>query len=159
MIMRRISKRFKKPRMSWDSENIAERKEIMKDYGLRRRKEILIAQEILRNYRRRARELIAEQDERKVKRLLEKLVKLGLLKEGQHLDDVLALSVNDILERRLQTLVWKKGMASTALQSRQSITHGHVTIDGKKTKSPAYIVPVQEEAKITISRAAKETGG
>lgn len=157
--MRRISKRFKKPRMSWDSDEISERKDIMKDYGLRRRKEILIAQEILRNYRRRARELIAEQDERKVKVLLDKLIKLGLLKEGSGLDDVLALTINDILERRLQTLVWKKGMASTVLHSRQSITHGHVTIEGKKTKSPAYIVPIEEEKKITVDHALEEKGG
>jgi len=157
--MRRISKRFKKPRMSWDSDEISERKDIMKDYGLRRRKEILIAQEILRNYRRRARELIAEQDERKVKVLLDKLVKLGLLKEGSGLDDVLALTINGILERRLQTLVWKKGMASTAIQSRQSITHGHVTIEGKKTTSPAYIVPVEEEKKIAVDHALEEKGG
>ncbi len=157
--MRRISKRFKKPRMSWDSDNIAERKDILKEYGLRRIREILIAQEILRNYRRRARDLIAEQDEKKVKLLIDKLVKLGLLTEGQGLDDVLALTVNDILERRLQTIVWRKGMAGTALQSRQSIAHGHVTIDGKKTKSPAYMVPVEEEQKIAVINQAQEKGG
>jgi small subunit ribosomal protein S4 len=159
MIMRRISKRFKKPRMSWDSDNIAERHGLMKEYGLRRRREILMAQEILRNYRRRARELIAEQDERKVKLLLDKLVKLGLLKEGQGLDDVLALTVNDILERRLQTLVWKKGLAGTALHSRQSITHGHIKIGGKRARSPAYMVPVEEESKIAVSQALQEKGG
>jgi small subunit ribosomal protein S4 len=159
MIMKRISKRFKKPRMSWDSDNISERQSLMKNYGLRRRREILIAQEILRNYRRRARELIAEQDERKVKLLLDKLVKLGLLKEGQDLDDVLALTVNDILERRLQTIVWKKGFAGTALQSRQAITHGHVIIGGKKARTPAYIVPVEEEAKISVNPAQQEMGG
>ncbi len=157
--MRRISKRFKKPRMSWDSDEISERKDIMKDYGLRRRKEILIAQEILRNYRRRARELIAEQDEREVKVLLDKLVKLGLLEKGQGLDDILALTVNDILERRLQTLVWKKGMASTAMRSRQFITHGHVTISSNKVKSPAYMVTVEEESGISVRADLREKGG
>ncbi len=159
MIMRRISKRFKKPRMSWDSDEIKERKAIMSGYGLRRRREILIAQEILRNYRRRARELISEKDERKIKLLLDKLVKLGLLKEGKGLDDVLALTINDILERRLQTIVWRRGLASTALHSRQFITHGHVMIDGKKARTPAYIVPVAEEARITVSQALQEKGG
>jgi len=149
--MRRISKRFSKPRMSWDSDDITERRAVMKEYGLRRRKEILIAREILRNYRRRARELIAEQDERKIKILLDKLVKLGLLEKGQGLDDILALEVKDILDRRLQTLVWKKGFATSGLHSRQLITHGHVVIGGKKATSPAYIVPVQEEPKITMT--------
>lgn len=157
--MRRIGKRFKKPRMSWESGEIVERHALMKNYGLRRRREILIAQEILRNYRRRARELIAEQDEEKVKPLVGKLIKLGLLKEGQGLDDILALTVNDILERRLQTIVWKKGYASTALHSRQSITHGHVMIDSKRVKSPAYLVPVEEEAKIVFSGQVKDAGG
>jgi small subunit ribosomal protein S4 len=157
--MRRIGKRFKKPRMSWDSDNITERHNVMKNYGLRRRKEYLIAQEILRNYRRRARELIAEQDEEKVKTLVDKLVKLGLLEKGQGLDDVLALTINNILERRLQTIVWKKGFASTAFHSRQSITHGHVTIESKRVKSPAYLVPVEEEAKIAVSGQVKDGGG
>lgn len=156
--MRRLSKRFKKPRMSWDSDEIKERRNMINNFGLRRRKEILIAQEILRNYRRRARELIAEKDEKKVKLLIDKLVKLGLLKEGSGLDDVLALTVNNILERRLQTVVWKKGMTSTALHARQFITHGHVMIEGKKAKSPAYMVPVEEESKITVSDAAPKKG-
>lgn len=151
--MRKLSKRFKKPRMSWKSDDIKERKDIMKSYGLRSRKEILVAQEILRNYRRRARELIAEQDDKKVKILIDKLVKMGLLQKGQGLDDVLALDVNNILERRLQTIVWKKGFASTVLHSRQSITHGHVRIGSRRTKSPSYIVPVSDEAKIKVESA------
>jgi len=143
--------------MSWDSDDIKERKDIMKTYGLRRRKEILVAQEILRNYRRRARELIAEQDEEKVKPLIDKLVKLGLLQKGQGLDDVLALTVNNILDRRLQTIVWRKGFARTPLHSRQCITHGHVRIGKRKTISPSYIVPVNDEVKIKVE--ALERGG
>ncbi|MFH0956280.1 MAG: 30S ribosomal protein S4 [Candidatus Aenigmatarchaeota archaeon] len=149
--MRRIRKIYQNPRMSWDSDEIADRKTLMRTYGLRRRREILIAQEILRNYRRRSRELIAKKDEKKMGALIGKLVKLGLLKEGQGLDDVLALSVKDLFERRLQTIVWRKGLATTAPQARQSITHGHVSIAGKKVKSPAYLVPVEEDEKITFS--------
>lgn len=141
--------------MSWDSDNITERKGILRSFGLRRRKEILIAQEILRNYRRRARELIANEDEIKVKALTDKLVKVGLLKAGEGLDDVLALSVNDILERRLQTVVWKKGLAKTANEARQFITHGHVTIDDKMVKSPAYMVAGVEESKIKVDNDGK----
>ncbi len=150
MIMKKIRKKSKNPRMSWDSDNIAERKGIIKNYGLRRRREILVAQEVLRNFRRRARELIAEKDEEKTKALLGKLVKLGLLKPDQGLDDVLALSINDILDRRLQTVVWKAGLASTANQARQFITHCHVTVDGKMVKSPAFMVPSELESKISV---------
>ena len=157
--MRRIGKRFKKPRMSWDSDDIKDRKGIMRSYGLRRRKEILIAQEILRNYRRRARELTAEKDETKIKTLLDKLVKLGLLEKGKTLDDVLALTVNDILERRLQTVIWKRGLASTPLQARQTIAHGRVRIEGKTVKSPAYIVPADESSKISVEAAPQKGKG
>ncbi len=144
--------------MSWNSDEIKERRNTMNSYGLRRRKELLIAQEILRNYRRRARDLIAEKDESKVKALVDKLVKLGLLKDGSGLDDVLALSIDNVLDRRLQTVVWKKGYAKTALHSRQFITHGHVSIDGKRAKSPAYIVPVDEEGKISVNEIILKKG-
>jgi small subunit ribosomal protein S4 len=150
--MRKIRKKFKNPRMSWDSEDISDRKAILSEYGLRRRKEILIAQEVLRNFRRRARDLIAEQDDAKVKALLDKLVKLGLLKLGQGLDDVLALTVNDILDRRLQTVVWKKGFATTPRQARQFITHGHVEVKERMVKSPAYMVPIGDEPWIKVKQ-------
>lgn len=158
MIMRKIRKKFKNPRMSWDSDDIADRRGIMRSYGLRRRHEILVAQEILRNFRRRARELIAEQDEEKTNVLVEKLVKLGLLKPDQGLDDVLALTVNDILERRLQTVVWKSGLATTPRQARQFITHGHVAIEGKRTRSPAYMVPAGEEPRIKVKQGLQKKG-
>ena len=157
--MRRIRKKFKNPRMSWDSDNIAERRNTMNNYGLRRRKEILIAQEILRSFRRRARELIAEKDDKKMKTLLEKMVKLGLLKSEQGLDDVLALNLNNILDRRLQTIVWKLGLATTPKQSRQFITHCHVTVEGKIVKSPAYIVRISEESKIGLNISTNKVVG
>jgi small subunit ribosomal protein S4 len=159
MVMRKIRKKFKNPRMSWDSDEITGRKEIMKNYGLRRRREILIAQEILRNFRRRARELIAERDEEKTHVLLDKLVKLGLLGKGQGLDDVLALTVNNILDRRLQTVVWRKGLATTPKQARQFITHCHVMVSGKVVRSPAYIVPMQEEPVINLQSVSADKGG
>ncbi|MBN2330465.1 MAG: 30S ribosomal protein S4 [Candidatus Aenigmarchaeota archaeon] len=157
--MRKIRKKFKNPRMSWDSDNISERKGIMRNYGLRRRREILIAQEILRNFRRRARDLIAEKDEVKTKALLDKLVKLGLLGKDKGLDDVLALTISNILDRRLQTVVWKKGLAATPKQARQFITHCHVTVSGKVVRSPAYIVPAQEEPGIALQQVSAEKGG
>jgi small subunit ribosomal protein S4 len=157
--MRRIRNKFRNPRTSWDSDELKARGETSREYGLRRRKEILIAQEILRNFRRRARELTAEKDEKKVKALLDRLVKLGLLAQGKGLDDVLALGVNDILGRRLQTIVWKKGFAKTPKQARQLITHGHVAIGGKAVKSPSYMVPTEEEAVMRLVHQVSQSGG
>lgn len=157
--MRRIRKKFKRPRVPWDSATIEEQKGVLREYGLRRKKEIWIAQEMLRNFRRRARELIAERDEEKTEALLDKLVKLGLLKKGQGLDDVLALTVNNILDRRLQTVVFRKGTAGTVKQARQHITHGHVAIGGRRTAFPSYIVQADEESKITLQKTKTGTRG
>jgi ribosomal protein S4 len=45
------------------------------------------------------------------------------------------------------------------LHSRQHITHGHIMIDGKRVKSPAYMVPVEEEPKIKAGSVQQKGGG
>lgn len=147
--MRRLKRRFKRPKSPYDVNQIKEGKELLSRYGLRRKKEIWIAQDIVRNFRQRARQLIAEHDEAAEKILLERLAGLGLLPEGSQLDDVLGLTVEALLERRLQTVVHKKGLTKTARQARQSIVHGHVTIGDRLIVHPSYIVPVDQEGDIT----------
>lgn len=153
--MRRLKRKFKRPRMSWDSVKIEEEKKILKEYGLRRKKEIRRIEAVLRNFRRRAREIIATKDEAKKKVLLDKLIKMGLITKAQDIDDVLALTVKDILNRRLQTIVLKKKLANTINQSRQFIVHGHIAVDKRRVKFPSYIVPLEEEGKIEFYDTSK----
>jgi len=80
--------------------------------------------------------------------LLNKLKRMGILSENAVLDDVLDLTVESILERRLQTIVFKKGLAKTIHQARQLIVHGHIAIGGRKVFSPGYLVLKDEEDKI-----------
>jgi small subunit ribosomal protein S4 len=141
--------------MSWDSVKIEEEKKILKEYGLRRKKEIRRIEAVLRNFRRRAREIIATKDEAKKKVLLDKLIKMGLITKAQDIDDVLALTVKDILNRRLQTIVLKKKLANTINQSRQFIVHGHIAVDKRRVKFPSYIVPLEEEGKIEFYDTSK----
>lgn len=148
--MRKIRKKFKRPKKPWDSGRIADEKKLMKVYGLKNKRELWRAQEILRQYRRRARELIAVKDPEMQKALTEKLVKLGILSKDAELDDVLALAITNILERRLQTLVSKRKLADSPLHARQLISHGHVFVGGRKAKFPSYIVPSEEESRIFI---------
>jgi small subunit ribosomal protein S4 len=148
--MRRLKRKLKRPRTPWDSVRVEEETKIMKEFGLRRKREIWRAQEIVRNFRRRARNLIAVKDENKTKILLDKLVKIGLLQKGQKLEDVLQLKVTDLLNRRLQTLVYKKGFASSIKHARQKITHGHVYIGERRVIYPSYIVPIEEEELIRL---------
>lgn len=144
--MRRFRRKFKRPKVSWDTDLIKENKRISSEYGLRRREEILRSQEVLRSFRQRARGLIAEKNAGKEKILMDKLRRIGLLTaEKAGLDDVLALSINNVLDRRLQTIVFRKGLAESPLQARQMIVHGHISINGRRTKFPSYIVNVDEE--------------
>lgn len=144
--MRRLKNKFKRPRRPWDATRIEEEKLILKTYGLRRKREIYRIRAELRKFRKRARDLIAIKDKDKEKVLIDKLHRLGILeKDKASLDDVLALRIDNLLERRLQTVVLKKGFAKTARMARQMIVHGHVRIGERTVKFPSYIVSTSDE--------------
>lgn len=163
--MRKIKKKLKKPRAPWDKERIEGENVLMKKFGLRRKREIWKAESILRSLRRRARDLAAKRDKVHEKILLDKLFKMGLLKKNASLDDVLSLTVENILERRLQTVVFRKNLANTPKQARQLITHGHITVNGRRTVYPSSMVLRGLEDKIsfhqgsTIKITKPKTGG
>ena len=126
----------------------------MKKYGLKNHQEIWRAKTFLGKYRQHARELLARMGSRdpQIKRegdqLLFHLTRMGILPLGGSLDDVLALEIESVLSRRLQTLVYLKGFSSTADQSRQLINHGHVKIGDHKVTIPGYLVTKDEEGLI-----------
>lgn len=150
--MRKIRKTFKRPKKAYDLSRIKDEKKILSNYGLRRKGELWKAEEVVRGFRRRARDLIGSENEKEERVLLDKLFKLGMLSKGMGLDDILALSVNDVLERRLQTLIFKKGHTKSVRQSRQMIVHGHITIDGRKIVFPSYTVSLEDEKNIVITK-------
>jgi small subunit ribosomal protein S4 len=49
-----------------------------------------------------------------------------------------------LLERRLDNVIYRLGLATTRAQARQLVNHGHVTVDGRKTNIPSYTVRVGE---------------
>ena len=167
---KRQRKKFSKPGHPWQKERIEAEKVILKGYGLRRKYEIWKMDSMLRKYLNRAKTLIAQrnpQSEIEKKQLLDRLYTLGLLKRDSKVEDVLNLTLKDLLERRLQTLLCKKQIAKTMLQSRQLITHEHVAVGSKKITAPSYLVSVEEEPKIRLvhsinlapSAGAKELKG
>jgi small subunit ribosomal protein S4 len=102
----------------------------------------------LGNWRRIARQSRTLPQERAVEvqqTLIKKLVKLGILGPGAGFEDVLLLTVEDILKRRLQTIVFEKGFAKTIYQARQLVVHGHIQVRGKKINAPSYIVKKEED--------------
>ena len=144
--------KFERPSHPWEAERIKAENELLKKYGLKNKKELWRSQYTLRRFRQRARELQArvrtgdKQAEKEREQLLRRLGRLGLLPlEGTTLDDVLALDVEAILSRRLQTLTFLKGLAFTPRQARQFIVHGHVSIAGRRITIPGVLVSRTEE--------------
>jgi len=148
--MKKSRKKYKKPLVAWDKERIERERELLKTYGLTEKKEILKTEGLLRKFRRMARELAAKRDKEREKALIEKLVKLNLLPENAGLDDVLGLTLENMFERRLETVLFRKGLANTPRQARQFIVHGKVTINERKISYPSYLVKKDEEEKIQV---------
>lgn len=150
----KISKKYSKPKNPWQADRIEKERKIIKEYGLKNKKELWKSETILRKFRRHSRKLLAkktEQSQVEEKQLLDRLRRLNIVKEGSTLDDVLNLKIKDILDRRLQSLVHKKGLANTIAQARQFIVHGRISIGGKRVSSPSYLVKKAEEDKIKVT--------
>lgn len=148
--MKKSRKKYEKPLVTWDKERGKREKELSKTYGLKEKNEIWKTAALLRKFRRMARELAAKRDKDKEKVLIEKLAKLNLLPENAGLDDVLSLTLENMFERRLETVVFRKGLANTPKQARQFIVHGKVTISDRKISYPSYLVKKDEEEKIQV---------
>lgn len=149
---RKLKNKFKRPRMLFDKYRIEEDSKLRREYGLKNMSELWVSEEELKKVRREARRLLSLSEEERGEQeeeILAKLVTLGIIKEeGIKLEDVLSLSVRDFLERRLQTIVFRKGLAKTILQSRQLITHGFISLDRKKVTVPSMLIKKDDERKI-----------
>lgn len=150
---KRQRKLWEAPYKRWDKARILEEAAIMRTYGLKNKRELWRAKAELRRIRTTARRLLAAtgpEKEKRQKELLERLYRLGLLPENATLDDVLTLDVRDLLERRLETVVWRKGLARTIWQARQFIVHGHVYVNGRRVTVPSYWVKRGEENAVEL---------
>ena len=146
-------KKFSSPTKRWSKERIDEEKELVKEYGLKNKKEIWKAESKLRNFTRQTKRLVAittKQAEREKEQLLLKLKSLSLLPVTARTENILDLNLRVILDRRLQTLVYQKGMARSVKSARQMITHGHILVNKIKLTIPSYLVNSKEEQLITI---------
>ncbi|MBI4983257.1 30S ribosomal protein S4 [Candidatus Woesearchaeota archaeon] len=145
---RKLKKKYATPQHPWIRSTIEEEKVLKKDYGLVKKKEILIASSFLKKYKDIAKRLIADrtaQGEREKKQMMDKLHKYGLLKTGAGLDDVLSIQLKDVLERRIQSLLFRKGLARSMKQARQFIVHRHIVVGNREITSPGHLLTVEEE--------------
>ena len=58
------------------------------------------------------------------------------------------------LERRLDSVIYRMGLATSRAQSRQIVRHGHVNVNGRKLNIPSALVKAGDE--ITIRESSKE---
>ncbi|KKL90061.1 hypothetical protein LCGC14_1908460 [marine sediment metagenome] len=145
---RHLRKKFKKPKHPFQKERMMEELGFLGKYGLRNKREFWKSRTMLGNWRklaRHSRTLLKEKAIEAQQILIQKLNRLGIIGSEAEFEDILRLTVEDVLKRRLQTVVYEKGLASTIYQARQYITHGHIQVGAKKIDAPSYIVKREEE--------------
>ena len=134
----------------WEKQRIDEEHKLQERFGLRNLKEVWIADSELRRIRRNVREVLSGRASAEVgKMMVARLAKYGVVADSAALDDLLIVNIDSILNRRLQSIVLNKGMAKTAKQARQLITHGFIAVNGRRTTSPGYMVATTEEPMIS----------
>ncbi|MBN88444.1 30S ribosomal protein S4 [Candidatus Woesearchaeota archaeon] len=142
-LVRKQRRKYETPNHPWQAQRIEEERKIIEEYGLTNKKQIWKNASILRNFRKQAREITKLRGEKKdsnSKILIQKLNRLNLVKTGSKLSDILNLQLRDVLERRLQTVVYKKNLSNSIKQARQFILHKKISVNGKIISSPSYLI-------------------
>lgn len=144
-------RKYETPKNPWNKEQIEAETTLVGEYGLRNKRELWRYRTMLSKIRGIARSLLGKSEEERLpieQNFLKKLNRLGILPEGATTDDTLDLDIRDLLERRLQTVVYRSGLAKTIQQARQLISHGHVKVSKRRVSVPGYIVKRLDEANI-----------
>lgn len=147
-------KTYSTPRHPWEKERIDSEMLIVQKYGLKNKKELWKGQAVLNSFRSQARELQAKlrnndsSAQKQYDALMAKLNRYHILGTNATLDDVLSLNIETILSRRLQTIVYRRNLSRTLKQARQLITHGHVTLNGRRVTIPSIMVEANLEDSI-----------
>ena len=148
---RKQKKKYVAPKKPFDSDRFEQELEFIGTYGLRNKRELWKHRTDLSHYRRNARQLLAlsvtERDLHE-RELVTKLTRVGILTSDPSLDHVLDLTLENVLERRLQTIVFRKGLASSMHHARQLVTHGHIALDGARVNTPQRLITVAEEERL-----------
>jgi small subunit ribosomal protein S4 len=126
-----------------------EEAKIIKEFGLKNKKEIWRAEAQIKLIREKAKKLISSSKEEQQK-LFEQLQKIGL--NVNSIAEILALDKKDYLKRRLQTILVEKKFATTPKSARQLIVHKKVLLGGEIIDSPSFIVQKDKENKISLKK-------
>ena len=158
--------KYDTPTHPWKKARIEEEHALKEQFGLKKvggMKEIWKAKSKLRRWRQNAMKLIGRVDtseghfSREKDDLVESLYRRGLLGDGATLDDILLLTVEHVLSRRLQSQVYYCGLASSMRQARQLVIHGHIGIGDQKMTVPSYIITRDDENLLTYHHTSPLT--
>ncbi len=145
---KRIRRKYQRPNHPWEMDRIQGERDLTDEYGLKNKKEIWKMNSLLKGFKDQVKKLNAmegEQAEKEKEQLMNKLINLGIVDESDRMDDVLGLDIRSVMERRLQSVVYRQGLARSMEQARQFVVHEHIAIDGEKMTVPSYLVKVDEE--------------
>ena len=142
------------PTHPWKQARIDEEHALKEKYGLKKvggMKEIWREKSSLRRHRNQAMKLIGRVDTseghfaREKTDLVNSLCRQGLLVDGASIDDVLQINVEHMISRRLQSVVYYRGLAPSMRAARNMIVHGHISIGEQKMTVPGYHIRKLEE--------------
>ena len=148
------------PTHPWKQARIDEEHALKEKYGLKKvggMKEIWREKSSLRRHRNQAMKLIGRVDTseghfaREKTDLVNSLCRQRLLVEGASIDDVLQINVEHMLSRRLQSVVYYRGLAPSMRAARNMIVHGHISIGEQKMTVPGYHIRKMEEEELNYS--------
>ena len=152
--------RTQTPTHPWKQARIDEEHDLKERYGLKKvggMREIWREKSALRRHRNQAMKLIGRGDSteghyaKEKEQLLNSLTKKGLLQTGADVGDVLEINVEHMLSRRLQSVVYYKGLAPSMRAARNLIVHGHICIGDQRMTVPGYHVLKEEEDSLQYS--------
>jgi small subunit ribosomal protein S4 len=147
--MIRKKKLFSRPKKAFQKTRIEEENKLLKQYGLKNKREVWKSIAKITYFRTRAMALAKKtREEQNV--FLGKLKALGF--KTNSIADVLALQVEDLLKRRLPTIVASRGLANSVQQARQMVVHKKIRINGNVVNVPSYLVFLAEEPQIVSTQ-------
>ena len=161
----------RKPRNPWEKSRIIKELQLVGRFGLRNKRELWTVLAIARKDKEQARRLLItinkEEFVTEGRALLNRLFRLGLVSGvdfndeediSRCLKEVLNLEVSDYLDRRLQSLVLKAGLARNITHARALITQGQITLDGRVSDKPGMFVRSENEGFIEINKYSATMG-
>ncbi|KAF4319229.1 hypothetical protein BBO99_00007120 [Phytophthora kernoviae] len=154
---RNYRKTYRTPSRAFEKERLDQELKLLGEYGLRCKREIWRVQYALSKLRKAARELLTL-DPKDPKRLFEgsallrRLKRFGVLSEDENeLDFVLRLNVQKLLERRLQTKVFKQNLAKSIHHARVLIKQRHIRVGKQLVDVPSFLVRMDSEKHIDFA--------